>query len=1140
MGFGSDFVEIKYERKGVCWQMALHFIFGNSGSGKSHYLYEKIIEQSMEFPELNFLVLVPEQFTMQTQKDLCAMHPRHGIMNIDVLSFVRLSHRIFEETGHQTEHILDDEGKNLILRKIAGECEEEFKVLKGNLKRQGYISEVKSVISEFVQYGIGLEQLDEFLEELEPDSYLYYKLQDIQKVYQDFEDYLADRYITKEELLDILARVIPESEILKKSIVVLDGYTGFTPVQNKLLGELLKNCKDVFVTVEMDQSEDPFVYEHPYQLFAISKQMVTSLVKIATENRIEVKDPVYLYDPVPYRFKNAPAMAFLEKNLFRYSMKKYDQEQEEISVHVTHNSKQEAQFVAEQLRRLARENGYRYRDMAVVVSDLNTYAIHLEKYFEEYQIPYFMDHKKSILLNAFVEYVRSLLGMVEQGFTYESVFRFLRTGLTGFSMEEIDKLENYVLALGLKGYKKWQSAWVRRTSRVDEEALAELNHLRVRFVEKIDELVMILKMRKKTVRDITTAVYTFLVKEQMQEMISKMEVYFQENGELAKAKEYSQIYKIVIELFDKFVDLLGEEEISLKEYCELLDAGLEEAKVGVIPPSVDQVVIGDMERTRLNHVKVLFFVGANDTFLPGKLGQGGILSERDREKFSEKKIALSPGAKEQTYTQKFYLYMNLTKPSERLYISYSKVSSDGKSLRPAYLIQDLKQLFVKMRVQEEDERKLTERELTKQEGEFFLAQKLRDRVQGLDNEWKEIYTWYKKEGNPENVLNAAFYKKEKDQLLQADAKALYGREDRFSVTRLERFSSCAYAHFLTYGLRLSERETYQFEAMDLGNIAHQSLERYAKKLDKQKLEWIEISEDKRQELIDESVEESIVDYGNTVLYSSARNEYTIVRIKKLISRSVWAMTKQMEKGDFRPTAYELKFGSGKIDRLDTCEDEDKVFVKVTDYKTGRKAFDITSMYHGLQMQLPVYLNAAMALEKRKKKEKEIVPAGFFYYRMDDPIVDKEQNKNIEDRILKELRLDGMVNADEEVLQHLEKNLSGTSDCIPVARKKDGELSKTSKVLSADEFDTFLEYTKKKENEIKQNIIEGNVKVSPYKLNENTGCDYCEYRSICGFDSRIEGYEFKTLKKYAQDEVLALMKAKIRETEQEDDDKKEVQ
>lgn len=1110
--------------------MALHFILGNSGAGKSHYLYEYVIQESIKNPKLNFIVLVPEQFTMQTQKDLCAMHPRHGIMNIDVLSFVRLSHRIFEETGHKTGLILDDEGKNLILRKIAGECEDDFKVLKGNLKRQGYISEVKSVISEFVQYGIGLEQLDEFLNELEPNSYLYYKLQDIQRVYQDFEKYLENRYITKEELLDILADVIPESNILKNSIVVLDGYTGFTPVQNKLLGELLKYCKEVFVTVEMDQRENPFIYEHPYQLFAISKQMVTSLIKIAQKHHIAVEEPICLYDKLVYRFKDAPAIAFLEQNIFRCSNRKFLDEQNQITLHAVHNPKQEAEFVASQLHRLVREKEYRYRDMAVIVSDLNTYAIYLEKACEEYQIPFFMDHKKSILLNAYVEYIRSLLGMIEQKFTYESVFRFLRTGLTEFSMEEIDLLENYVVALGLKGYKKWQQAWVRRTSKIEESTLAELNHLRVRFVEKIDPLYMILKMRKKTVRDITIAVYEFLVKEQMQEKTHEMEVFFQEKGELAKAKEYSQIYRIVIELFEKFVDLLGDEQISLKEYCELLDAGLEEAKVGVIPPSVDQVVIGDMERTRLNNLKVLFFVGANDTFLPGNLGLGGILSERDREKFAQKKIALSPGAKEQSYTQKFYLYMNLTKPSERLYLTYSKVSSDGKSLRPAYIIQDLKQLFVKLHVEDEEKRKISEQELTKRKGEQYLAEKLRDRVQGLDNEWKEIYTWYKKEKNPEKILEAAFYKKEKEKLIKKDAEELFGNEQRFSVTRLERFSECAYAHFLTYGLRLEDREIYQFEAMDLGNIAHQSLERYAKKLEKQRLDWAEVSEDTRQQLIDEAVEESIVDYGNTVLYSSARNEYTIVRIKKLISRSVWAMTKQLEKGDFRPKAYEFKFGSGKIDRIDTCEDADKVFVKVTDYKTGRKAFDITAMYYGLQMQLPVYLNAAMEIEHKKKKEKEIVPAGFFYYRIDDPIVEKEENIDIESKILKELRLDGMVNADEEVLRHLERDLSGTSECIPVSRKKDGGLSKTSKALPMEDFELFLKYTKEKECEIKQNIVDGNVNVSPYKLGESTGCDYCEYHSICGFDSRIAGYEYKILKKYTQDEVLAFMKAEIDKAE----------
>ena len=233
--------------------MSLQFIFGNSGSGKSHYLYQHIVEEAVKHPEKNYLVLVPEQFTMQTQKDLCMAHPRGGIMNIDVLSFGRLAHRVFEELGQNERPILDDEGKNLVLRRIAGNYEEELTVLKGNLKKQGYISEVKSVISEFTQYGVDFDRLDAFMETLNPDSYLYYKLKDIRRVYEGFEDYLKEKYITKEEMLDVLSSVVPQSRILKGSVVAMDGFTGFTPVQNRLLGELLRVCEQVILTVEMDE-----------------------------------------------------------------------------------------------------------------------------------------------------------------------------------------------------------------------------------------------------------------------------------------------------------------------------------------------------------------------------------------------------------------------------------------------------------------------------------------------------------------------------------------------------------------------------------------------------------------------------------------------------------------------------------------------------------------------------------------------------------------------------------------------------------------------------------------------------------------------------------------------------------------------
>ena len=1111
--------------------MSLQFIFGNSGSGKSHYLYRYIVEESIRHPDRNYLVLVPEQFTMQTQRDLCAAHPRGGIMNIDVLSFGRLAHRIFEETGGDHIPVLDDEGKNLILRRIAGRYEDELKVLGGNLKKQGYISEVKSVISEFTQYGVDFERLDSFMETVSPDSYLYYKLQDIRKVYEGFEDYLSEKYITKEEMLDVLSSVVPGSVILKDSVVAMDGFTGFTPVQNRLIGELLRVCSKVMLTVTMDSREDPFVYRHPYQLFGLSKQMVTSLMQTAAETGAELDDPVYLYEVPPYRFRDNKAMAFVESEIFRYSGRTFEGEQDSVSLHEARNPSTEARYVAEEIRRLVREEGWRYRDIAVIASDMNVYADALEKACGSLDIPVFMDYKKSILLNSFVEYLRSLLNMAEQNFTYESVFRHLRTGLCGFTSDETDRMENYVVALGIKGYRKWQQAWVRRTPLTDEEELQALNHLRVEFVEKTSSLMAILKQRKKTVRDITLAVYDYLVQEKMQEKLSDMEKQFQDQGELALAKEYSQVYRIAMELFDKFVELLGEEPISLKEYCELLDAGLEEAKVGVIPPSLDQVVIGDVERTRIRDIRALFFVGANDTLLPGNTGSGGLLSQRDREQFQKEKIALSPGPKEKLYTQKFYLYMNLTKPTQRLYLSWAKVSGEGKTLRPAYLIQDIRRLFPDLKTVDEEKRPLEQRELTRKTGIGELAEGLSMRNAGLDSQWKELYTWFARDekSSPavDQMLRAGFRRQNGERLGRETAGQLYSGPEYVSVTRLEQFASCAYAHFLNYGLRLTDREEYGFEAMDLGNIAHQALERFARKAEKEKLNWVSMPEEKREELIRESVEESVIDYGNTVLFSSARNEYMIQRITTLIRRSVWALTRQLEKGDFVPSGYEFRFGSGKIDRIDTCEDEDRVYVKVTDYKTGMKTFDITSFYHGLQMQLPVYLNAALEAEKKKHPGKEVLPAGIFYYRIQDPFVKREDSdQEVERSILKELRLDGLVNGSEDVVSHLEHDLSGSSVLFPIGRNKDGSLSRTSRALPPEAFRTVLEYTRAKEKELKEEMYDGEVQAAPYELGDATGCDYCACRDICGFDQRIEGYRFRKLEKYTLEEAVEKMKEHV--------------
>ena len=1085
--------------------MALQFIFGNPGSGKSHYLYEHIIRESMKHPDINYIILVPEQFTMQTQKELVLRHPRHGIMNIDVLSFARLAFRVLEETGNGSREILDDEGKNLILRRLAGKKEDSLKVLKGNIKKPGYISEVKSVISELTQYNISPDGMDDMITEADESSYLAWKLKDIQVMYQAFEEYLADKYITKEEILDILCNVMDKSRMLKDSVIALDGFTGFTPLQNKVLGEMLHHCQKVMITVTMDKREDPYVMKDKYQLFALSKQMVTSLVKIAGEEKVLVEEPVCLYQEPVWRFRNAPALAFLEKELFRYSGRTYREKQSNVRVYAAANPRMEVECAAQRIRFLIRKKEYRYREIAVIASDMNLYADEIEKTFREYEIPVFMDYKRNVLLNSFVEYIRSLLAMAEQNFSAESVFRFLRTDLVGFTGEELDLLENYVLALGIRGYKKWQEKWIRRAKDTTEEELEVLNHLRVCFVEKTEDLVFVLKQRQKTVRDVTLAICEFLEKEEIQKQVKVLENQFTEAGELALAKEYAQIYRVVMELFDKFVSLLGDERIALKEYRELLDAGMEEARIGVIPPSLDEVMAGDIERTRLKDIRALILLGVNDSLIPGNASAGGLISDRDRERFEERGIALAPGTREKSYIQKFYLYLMMTKASHRLYLSYAKKSSDGKTALPSYLIRNVRRMFPDVRITDADG----------QDGQFVYL-----KIPKQDIEW-----------NTENYIKT---------LSENAALLLYGTQLKGSISAFETYASCRFAYFLEYGLKLSQREEYRFAVQDFGTVLHGVLEDVSRQLKEEKKSFSLLSDEERKKRVSESVVRIAAEYGNTILKDNSRNEYMIKRLTDLADRTVWAIGKQLERGEFAPDAYEMNFlvdehevlgdkslyMQGKIDRIDICEDDNNVYVRVVDYKTGKSDFDLLKTFYGLKLQLVTYMKAAQRIEKKRHPDKNIIPAGILYYNIDNPIIevqsmpdeeDADYREAVDEMILENLRMKGVVNEDTEIIRKMDDR-GGKSAVIPVAFKSNGELDMRSHIYSTQKFEQLTDYVTEKSADMAAGIFGGNVDVNPYHTQKEDACTYCPYHAVCGFSPDIPGGQSRSLKTFSDEEI----------------------
>ena len=1141
--------------------MSLRFCFGPSGSGKSHRIYEEIMQRAAEEPGRNFLIIVPDQFTMQTQKDLVMRSDRDGILNIDVLSFGRLSHRILEEVGTKEMPVLDDTGKSLVLQKVAADLKEQLPAMGSLLHKQGYIHEVKSAISEFMQYGISTQDMDKLITSAQKRGALAMKLKDLKTLYRGFQDYIRDHFITTEETLDVLRRSLSKSKILKGSVVVFDGFTGFTPIQNRLIQELMRVCAETIVTVTIGVGEDPYKMDGEQKLFHLSKKTVADLEKLAAEAEVERGEDLFVKGG-PNRFAKAPALHYLEQNLFRYQYEPYAGEQQEIHMFEALSPREEVHQTALYIRHLIREQGMTYRDIAVVIGDLEGYASYVETEFGQLEIPCFLDRTRGIVLNPMIEYIKSALQLYIKDFSYDTVFHFLRSGMADISREEIDELENYVIRTGARGYRTYSRLFTRRTEELqgnaegseqaEEKTMERLNRIRQQFMDAVEILHM---GSQEKAGDYVSHLYDFLEQNQVQQKLLNYQQQFEKEGDLSRAREYAQIYRLVMDLLDQVYELLGEEEISRQEFADILEAGFGEITVGTIPQNVDRIVVGDMERTRLKQVKVLFFLGVNDGNIPKNASKGGIISDMDREFLIESGTEMAPSPRQQMYIQRLYLYLNMTKPSEQLYLSYAKVNSEGKGIRPSYLIDTVRKLFPAMSVEYPQNRSRLEQIEGRQEGARYLAEELREYVEGTlpEEERQDFYLMYRAyeadAAGRDLLTRAAFRRYRESGLSRIVARALYGQQLENSVSRLEAYAACACRHFLQYGLSLQEREEFGFEVSDMGTVYHAVLENFAGKLAESNLTWWDFTEDFAAKAVKESVEAYAATYGETVLYSSARNEYAITRMSRILTRTVLTLQKHLKQGSFQPDDYELSFRfaedldsihvdlsedekmhlQGRIDRIDVSEDAEHVYVKVIDYKSGNRKFDLAALYYGLQLQLVVYMNAAMEMESRKHPDKEIVPAALLYYHIDDPTIETPvelTDEQINEQILAKLRMNGVVNSDPEVVERLDRYMQDKSVVIPVEKKKDGSFSARSGVLSREEMQLISSYVDAKIRSIGREILDGKIAANPYEKGNEEACTYCAYKKVCGFDGSIPGYEKRQLEDLDKQALMQRMQETV--------------
>ncbi len=1143
--------------------MSLQLILGGSGRGKTYYIQHLLSEEARKFPERNYIFIVPEQFTMQTQKELISVREVKGIMNIEVQSFLRLAFRVFDETGFCHVPVLDDMDKTMILKEVLENMEDELEYFGRNIHKRGYVREIKSFLSELMQYGADEETLDEMIEAAGKHPALMRKLQDMKKIYTAFREYLEDHYITSEEILTVLSDVAEYSELLRDSIVCLDGFTGFTPTQYRFIEKLLVMSEKVYITVTMDRRESIAKMGPKHGLFYMSQHTMVRLRKIARDRRVEVCPEIWTGEKAGQcRFAEGGGLNHLEKALFRYPVQCYEKKPEDISVHILKQPENEVNFVAEKVMMLLQEKSCRYRDIAVVTGNLEVYGVLANEVFARCGIPCFVDRKKNILEHPFIELIRGVLDIFQSNFKAEKVMLFEKNIFSNATEEQSYLLDNFLRATGVRGYKKWCSIWKAADAFRGKDPQQmyrlnlELDTVRLETVEQIGGLYERIGKGRHTVLEYVQAICEWMEEQRYYIAIKKLEEKFQEEGELSLSREYSQIYEIVLGVLDRLAELLGGETMVLKEFRELLDTGFDEARIGLIPPGVDQVLVGDINRTRLAHIKHLFFLGMNDCNLPKGGGRGGVISDSERLFLAEEEFELAPTVRDTVYTEQYYLYLNLTKPSDHLYLTFCESGNDGKAQNPAYIIERVCKLFPELEITVEEQRRDDRHLLGTSFGVEYLIDGLRKKRYG-DKKWRQIFSYYMSEEKRKEMtlklLEASFYRETKTSLSKEVVRLLYQDTLTASISQFERYSSCAFSYFMRYGLQLHERMEHQVAFFDIGNIVHDALDLYTQKLIAEGRSWEDVSEEEQHIEADQCINKAVERYRNGLLYSTERDTYLIERLRRILDRTIWAITKQMGMGKFQTVDSEFSFEAlgekrgdevlqefekeepllrliGRIDRIDKMKEENVSFIKIVDYKTGREGISLSNLYYGLQLQLMIYLKAATREEAQKAK-KLVIPAGILYYNIDDPIVECKEKDSAEKKILYSLRMDGLVNKDMSILQSMDQSLlaeNGELACnvessvIPVETDKYGELKKRSKTLVTEDFEHLLEYTDEKLLEIKKQIFDGKIEVNPYMWNNASGenaCVHCPYHSICRFDRRIPGNHYRMLEKLSDEEVM---------------------
>lgn len=1119
-------------------KMGIRIIYGKPGSGKSEFCFSEIAKKLKQ--EKKIYMITPEQFSFTAEQKLMETVKSHAILNAEVVTLSRMAYRVLNEIGGSSKTRLSKCGKAMLIYAILNQNKKELKFLG---KSDENIDLSMTAITEFKKHGITVQDLQQEIEKIE-DTYLRTKLKDMALIYQKFEEQITNQYIEETDLLTILADFVKDTDFIQDSIVYLDEFAGFTKQEYEVIKQFTKLAKQVNITICTD---DLNINTNPdIDIFYSNKTTIMKIWNMINENEFKMEEPVHLQKQ--YRFKTEE-LKHLSENINNHKSTTYEKNVENIELFLAQSPYSEIENIAKQITKLIRDENMRYKEIAIITKNIEEYASYVRAIFSKYKIPVFIDEKRDVNQNIIIQYLLSLLEVLSKNFSSDAVFNYLKLGFVEIEPDEIFELENYCNKWGIK-QNKWKKDFNCEIEKEDKRPKVErLNEIRKQLINPLLALKEKIN-QNKTVANITKCLYDFLQEQKIEEKIAKKVQELEEKSLLDLAKEYIESYKIIIELLDEMILVFGEDRVTVDQYSKILKVGLKNSELGKIPGTQDQVIFGDIDRSRSHKVKAVFIIGLNDGRFPSVNKEEGFLDDEDREILKQDGMELAKGTIERLYEDNFNIYKAFTTAENKIYLSYTSSDKEGKSLRASMLIYKIKKLYPNLKEKSDminKEYEIINEQVTYEELLENIA-KLRDN-KIISSIWYCLYQYYRQkiewQEKLENDLQGLMYTNLPQKIKQENIDKLYGNTLNTTVSKLEKYSSCPFSYYLQYGLKLKEKEELKIHTFDTGSFMHETIDKFFEQVREQELGLAEIEEEQIYEMVSEIIEENLQLSKNFIFTSTAKYKALVKRLKRIVSKALKYIIQTLIYSDFNIEGTEMEFGkkgeykpivltledgkrveiTGKIDRIDTAMGEDGKYIRIIDYKSSSKNIDLNEVYAGLQIQLLTYSDAIC-------KEEDIMPAGIFYFSLLEQMIKADKkiaDEEIEELIRKNFRMKGLILADVKIIKMHDNTLTtGSSKLVPAAITSSGAVNeKWTNGVDKEEFKILQEYIDFIIKQIAKEILSGRIDLKPYNKNGKTPCEYCEYKAICGFNAKQNNNEYHYIDKKTKDDIINKMKKKTK-------------